>query len=179
MWLIFPLLILRSKNQLYKLSQEYVFSKIVFGKDREDLAKYGDANDIFDGNEGVGVPEVPFFPLSLQIPEGARYDVRIEGVEYLNKYTGDVSDSEMLYYLSNDYVPSQQYSADEKLREIQFDRKEYAKDKYNELYTISEPLGYHWSYFDNFAFYLFPSAKSNCSHSESKNSDWCWFWNFP
>ena len=129
------------KSVIQTESGEYVFSKIVFGKDREDLAKYGDANDIFDGNEGVGVPGVPFFPLSLQMPEGARYDVRIEGGEYLNKYTGDVSDSEMLYYLSNDYVPSQQYSADEKLREIQFDRKEYAKDKYNELYTISEPFG--------------------------------------
>ena len=108
------------------------FSQIVYEKEAED---------IFDYVEGAGVPNIPFVTLTLQIPQDAKYSVKIEDIQYMDVLTGEISTKPIPYRLKYSYSPCQEFSADEKLEEIQFDKEAYSKEQFNELYTISEPFG--------------------------------------
>ena len=125
------------------------FSKIVYGQDATSIALIFDEHDetiedlgeIFDYMEDEGIPNIPFINLNLQIPQDAKYSVKIEEIQYIDIQTREISSAPLPYHLNYAYVPCQEFSADEQFKEIQFDINEYSKEQFNELYTISEPYG--------------------------------------
>ena len=145
------------------------FSKLVYGEDSETIGYSRDNNanaldEMFDYVEGEGIPNIPFVSLNLQIPNDARYSVRVEDVQYIDIQTGEISSSPLPYNLSYAYLPCQEFSsADEQSHELQFDINEYSKEQFNELYTISEPygaLGTQGFTFNIFPFIYLPTRQS-------------------
>ncbi len=102
------------------------FSKIVYGKDAESIALVFDEHDetiedlgeIFDYMEGEGVPNIPFITLNLQIPQDAKYSVRIEDIQYIDIQTGEISSTPLPYSLNNAYLPCQEYSSNEESKKF-------------------------------------------------------------
>lgn len=123
------------------------FSKIIFGESSEYIhnvydnldESIEDSYDIFDYNEGYGIPNTPFISLNLQIPQGSHCEVLIKDIEYRDLISGDVSSTPIPYQLKYAYLPCQEFIPDEELKEIQIDEKEYSKEQFNNLCTISEP----------------------------------------
>ena len=138
------------------------YSKIVYGKDAESISllydKHDDAvediGEIYDYIEGEGVPNIPFITLNLQIPQDAKYSVKLKEIQYIDIRTGEISSSPKICNLSYAYLPCQEFSATEEVFKNQFDFKEYSKEQFNELYTISEPFSAMGTY--GFTFNIFP-----------------------
>lgn len=127
-----------------------VFSQIVYGKDAETIARIYDKgeaelvnlNEMFDHIEGAGVPELPFYSLTLQLPHHADIRVEVSDIEYLDMASGKPSGEMRPYRLKQPYVPCQLYSEAEGLNEIQFDKDAYNTKEPSPLYWASEQGGY-------------------------------------
>ena len=147
------------------------FSRIVFSKEAKPIAltkdkrdeKIQSAEDIFDYVEGEGVPNLPFVTINLQIPQDAKYKVKIEDIQYVDLKTGKVSSKPIPYKLKFPYSPCQEFRTNKEINEIQFNKQEYSQKQFNEPYTISEPygaMGTQGFTFNMFPLVYFPSEQS-------------------
>lgn len=126
------------------------FSQIVYGRDAKTIKevfdrKKSDAenlNDIFDHLEERGVPELPFYSLTLQLPQRAKFRVEVSEIEFLDIKTGRVSSKAYPHKLKHPYLPCQIFPENEELREIQFAKDAYRSTQPTDLFWTSEPMGY-------------------------------------